>query len=69
MTSVAAPTACIGLPTMDGALLLELLLVAVSCCFVGVGGTMRFHVQDLLHALQVEEPLLPLFESELFLVV
>jgi hypothetical protein len=45
------------------------LLVAVSCCFVSVCGTMGFHVQDLLHALQVEEPLLPFFESELLLVV
>jgi hypothetical protein len=53
---------------MDGALLLKL-LVAVSCCFVGICGTMGFHVQDFFHALQVEEPLLPLFKSELLLVV
>jgi hypothetical protein len=30
---------------------------------------MRLHVKYLLHALEVEEPLLPLIESELFLII
>ena len=53
------------LAAVHGAGVLKLGAVA----FVSVSGAVWLHVEDLLHAFEVEEPLLPLFKGQLFLVI